>query len=428
MKKLVSMLLVLALALSLCGAAMAEGGKTTIQFWHSGGGKQGQAIDHMVETFNGIQDKYEVVATYQGDYYTSIANAIKAVATGNGPDLIQTGSGQVNLLSDEEGVVANMFDFLSKDEGLWFEDFYTGFIDYYVTEVDGKPYLPCLPMGCSTPVLYCNKTLLDNNNLAIPTTWDEMVAVCEKLVDGGITKYGFAEPRDSWYFFMWLPNFTGKDVVSEDGLRLDCREEGIEVFTWLEELVKKNYFYPGPATDGGTIITQMMQAQECAFYINSIGGLGTQQSAAEAGGYELVVAEMPGKVNHNVPSGGNSLVLLNSATEEKQAGAWEFLKWIYTNEDGMPYFDSMTGYYACTQTITNSKTIQDKMANDANYANAYANIANVNNNHCVKGWSETATPIMSFMDACFYDTEDVAAQWDVLEEAVNEKLAEANED
>ena len=94
MKKLVSMLLVLALALSLCGAAMAEGGKTTIQFWHSGGGKQGQAIDHMVETFNGIQDKYEVVATYQGDYYTSIANAIKAVATGNGPDLIQTGSGQ----------------------------------------------------------------------------------------------------------------------------------------------------------------------------------------------------------------------------------------------------------------------------------------------------------------------------------------------
>ena len=57
-----------------------------------------------------------------------------------------------------------------------------------------------------------------------------------------------------------------------------------------------------------------------------------------------------------------------------------------------------------------------------------ANIANVNNNRCVKGWSETATPIMSFMDACFYDTEDVAAQWDVLEEAVNEKLAEANED
>ncbi|MEG0900886.1 MAG: hypothetical protein RSG96_02100 [Clostridia bacterium] len=134
MKKLVSFLLALVMAMSMFAVATAESSdKTVIQFWHSMGGKNGEAIVKMVETFNASQDKIEVVATFQGDYYTSIANAITAIASGNSPDIIQSGSDQVRLLSDEEGVVANMFDFMSKEEGVWYEDFNPGFIESYVT-------------------------------------------------------------------------------------------------------------------------------------------------------------------------------------------------------------------------------------------------------------------------------------------------------
>ena len=73
--------------------------KTVIQFWHSMSGTNGEALDKIVQTYNASQDKIEVVATFQGDYYTSIANAITAIASGNGPDLIQSGSDQVRLLS-----------------------------------------------------------------------------------------------------------------------------------------------------------------------------------------------------------------------------------------------------------------------------------------------------------------------------------------
>ena len=56
MKKLVS--LVLALALVLClGAASADGEKVTIQFWHSMSGTNANSIDYMVEKFNASQDK-----------------------------------------------------------------------------------------------------------------------------------------------------------------------------------------------------------------------------------------------------------------------------------------------------------------------------------------------------------------------------------
>lgn len=425
MKKLVSLILALMLVLSL-GTAFAESEKITLQFWHSMSGVNADSIDYMVKTFNESQDHIEVVATFQGDYYTSIANAIMAVSTGTGPDVIQTGSDQVRMLSDEEGVVANMLDFLSEEEGVWYEDFYPGLIESYrMTLEDGTDYLAALPMGCSTPVLYCNKTLLDKAGCEIPTTWEEMEQVCATLVDGGFCEYGFAQPRDSWYFWMIIPNYSGQEIFSEDGLTLACRDGGIESFEFLKGLIEKNYFFPGPATDGGTIITQMMQAQNCAFYITSIGSLSSMETAAEAGGYELVVSGVPGKVINSVPSGGNSLVILQSSEHLKES--WEFVKWIYTSEDGLAYFDNNSGYLACTQTVQNTETIQAKIANNANYANAYNFLENVNNNHRITGESDIATEIMTFMDAVFYDLEDVTEQWDILEEAVNEKLLEAND-
>ncbi len=421
MKKFLSLLLVLALTMSFASFAMAEE-KTVIQFWHSMSGANGEALDKMVQSYNASQDKIEVVATFQGDYYTSIANAITAIASGTGPDIIQSGSDQVRLLSDEEGIVANMFDFLNKEDGVWYEDFLPGFIESYVTN-DGK-YLSCLPMGCSTPVLYVNKTILDKAGVAIPTTWDEMEAACAKLVDGGFVKYGFAQPRDSWYFWMMIPNYSGQEIFSEDGLTLACREGGIAAYEFLEGLVKKNYFYPGPATDGGTIITQMMQAQELAMYITSIGSLGGQEKTAAAGGYELAVSGVPGGVINSVPSGGNSLVILESG---KKDASWDFVKYLYTSEDGIAYFDSVAGYLAVTDTIKNTKILQNKISNDPLYANAYNFISNVNNKHRITGESDIATEVMNFMDACFYDQEDVTHQWDILEEGVNAKLAEANE-
>ncbi|MGN0802017.1 MAG: extracellular solute-binding protein [Candidatus Faecivicinus sp.] len=425
MKKLVAMLLALMLVLSV-GAAFAEGEKVTIQFWHSMSGTNADSIDHMVATFNESQDKIEVVATFQGDYYTSIANAVMAVATGTGPDLIQTGSDQVRMLSDEEGVVANMLDFIGEDQGVWYEDFVPGFIDSYrMTLEDGTDYLAALPMGCSTPVLYCNKTLLDQAGLEIPTTWDEMVEVCTKLIEADLVDYGFCQPRDSWYFWMLIPNYTGTEIFSEDGLTLACRESGIEAFEFYKSMIESKVFFPAPATDASTVINQLMTTQRMAFYINSIGGLATQENNAAEGGYELVVSGVPGKTVNSVPSGGNSLAILESSEHKDEC--WEFVKWIYTSEDGLAYFDYYSGYLACTNTVKNTALIQQKMADNTNYANAYNFIGNVNNNHRITGESDISSEIMTFMDAVFYDLEDVTEQWDIMEPVVNEKLADAND-
>ena len=72
MKRLASLILALALVMCLGVTAFAEGEKVTIQFWHSMSGGNADSIDYMVKTFNESQDKIEVVATFQGDYYLSL--------------------------------------------------------------------------------------------------------------------------------------------------------------------------------------------------------------------------------------------------------------------------------------------------------------------------------------------------------------------
>ena len=76
MKKLVAMLLCLAMLLSLTAFAAAEE-KTTVVFWYSLEGTNAECIKQIVDDFNKSQDKIFVDAQYQGAYDDAI-NKLKA--------------------------------------------------------------------------------------------------------------------------------------------------------------------------------------------------------------------------------------------------------------------------------------------------------------------------------------------------------------
>lgn len=105
-------------------------------------------------------------------------------------------------------------------------DFYEGFIT-------GMSFDPAttdetllgFPMGCSTPVMYCNDGLLKEEGLEVPTTWDEMTEVAKKLIDDGKVEYGFALPHDPWYFWMFMAQ-TDTPIFTEDGTSFACVEDG----------------------------------------------------------------------------------------------------------------------------------------------------------------------------------------------------------
>lgn len=419
--KALSLILALCMLLSVSGTAFAEE-KTVLNFWHSMSGGTGKALDTMIEAFNASQNEIEVIGTYQGEYATALALTINAFSSGNAPDFLMGGSEDVTVLSTEEGVLANFYPFLTNDNSnLKLDDFYRGFIDCYYDEEAENIF--ALPMGCSTPVMYCNKTILEKAGLDIPTTWDEVREVSQKLVDGGYCTYGMALPFNQWFFWAFINSWGGR-VFTEDGTKLQCVEDGsaLASHTFLQDMVKDGLLYEGPQADSSSVCTAMFSAGECAFYVNSIAVLNACESGTADNGFETVVAAFPANVEQHVPSGGNSVVMLSSC--KNPDAAWKFIEWLYTANEGIAYFDANSGYLACTKTIEQTPNIQNKIAGDENYKNAYGFLNIVCNDHLIVGQSSINNYVKTFLSATLLDFGDIPEALDELQASVIDVMAE----
>ena len=60
-----------------------------------------------------------------------------------------------------------------------------------------------LPMSKSTEALYYNKTFFEKNGLSVPTTWDEMEAVCARIkeIDPACVPLGY-DSEANWFITM----------------------------------------------------------------------------------------------------------------------------------------------------------------------------------------------------------------------------------
>lgn len=396
------------------------GEKVTVEYWHTFSGTNGQVFQQVIDNFNNSQDRVEVVATYQGNYSDLYAKTMLAVSSNSAPDLISVGYGQAGYLGLEEGVCANMLPYMEASDDMAVEDFVDNFISLYLNEEEET--LTALPLGMSVPVMYCNKSMLDKAGVAVPTTWEELKAACEKLVDGGYCRYGFCQPYDAWYFWTIIRSWGGVDAFNEDATEFQCYDETLEAYEYLQDMIEHNYFYPGPQANGSTICLQMLANQECAFYITSIGSLFSVEETLASTGVELTVAAVPAGEVASTPSGGNSIIMTESS-DNKEA-AWEFIRWLYNSEDGLAYLDAQVGFLGCSDKIINSEVIQKKMSEDQHYAKAHEFLANVNNSHHNKGAATAVgTIVNAFIDSVLFDQDDVKTQLDILFEDAKDILA-----
>lgn len=399
-------------------SAQAADEKVTVNFWHSMGGDNEKILQSVVDTYNASQDKIEVVPEYQGNYYDSIAKVQTAIGAGNGPDILQTGSGQISILAKEDGVLENLVPYMQQSDMK--NDFYEGFIT-------GMSFDPAttdetllgFPMGCSTPVMYCNDGLLKEEGLEVPTTWDEMTEVAKKLIDDGKVEYGFALPHDPWYFWMFMAQ-TDMPIFTEDGTSFACVEDGTGITMWqkVQDMVKDKVMYFGPAQDDNC--AALFSEQKAAFVINSIGALNSIQNAAS---FDFSVQFVPKEAVNAVPTGGNTLCMLGSS-KEKEA-AWDFLHWLYTDNGGVATYSASIGYLPCSETIAEMDAIKEKRQ-DANYQKAFEQLDYADNQHMVSqpNNGDIANLITAMMEATLYDFEDVTEQMNTMNEEAKATLTD----
>lgn len=396
----------------------AENGKTTISFWHSMSGDNEKILTTMVDAYNQSQDKVEVVPEYQGNYYDSIAKVQTAVGAGNGPDILQTGSGQISILAKEEGVLENLVPYMEQS-GMK-NDFYESFITGMSFDPEkAKEELLGFPMGCSTPVMYCNTQLLDEAGLEVPTTWDEMSEVSKKLIEEGKVEYGFGLPHDPWYFWMFMAE-NESHAFSEDGSTMECVEDGTGIEMWqkVQNMVKDKVMYFGPAQDDNC--QALLAEGKIAFYISSIGSLLGVQNAVD---FDVSVEFVPKEKVNAVPTGGNTLCML--ASSEKKDAAWDFLKWLYTDNAGVATYSASIGYLPCSETVAEMDAIKKKRE-DPNYQKAFEQLDYGNNEHMLRqpNNGDVANIITAMMEATLYDFEDVKEAMTTMNEEVTSTLAD----
>lgn len=187
MKKLVAMILCVAMLMSLVSIASAETATTTITYaCFSGSGEHEDTLKKMVEVFESKNPgiKVDVQLTGFNDYFTALATK---VGGGNAPDVYE-----MNM----ENFLAYMLRNQCQDLtalGVDTTPYSAGTIN--AVSSNGKLY--AVPESFSTCLLFYNKALFDQAGASYPTddwTWADAQAAAEKIRSLGDDIWGYNQP------------------------------------------------------------------------------------------------------------------------------------------------------------------------------------------------------------------------------------------
>lgn len=327
-------------------ADASEVDKTTISFWHSMGGVNGQAIDTLVQKFND-ENEYGITveAEYQGSYDDAL-NKLKSAQIGNmGADLVQVYEIGTRFMI-ESGWIVSMQSMVNADE-----------YDTSVLESNLAAYytindmLYSMPFNSSTPLMYYNKDMFDAAGITeIPDSLESIAQIGDKLLDSGAQEvmslgiYG-------WFFEQFIGK-QGLEYANNGNGRTEAAtavafDENGAAANILNEW--KNLYDLGYAPNvgkGGDAGLADFSAGKSAITLGSTASL--KQILQDVDGkFEVGTAYFP-KVKSTdeggVSIGGASLWALDNNDPKKLRATWEFVKFLISPES-QAFWNAETGYF-----------------------------------------------------------------------------------
>ena len=327
-------------------ADASEVDKTTISFWHSMGGVNGQAIDTLVQKFND-ENEYGITveAEYQGSYDDAL-NKLKSAQIGNmGADLVQVYEIGTRFMI-ESGWIVPMQSMVNADE-----------YDTSVLESNLAAYytindmLYSMPFNPSTPLMYYNKDMFDAAGITeIPDSLESIAQIGDKLLDSGAQEvmslgiYG-------WFFEQFIGK-QGLEYANNGNGRTEAAtavafDENGAAANILNEW--KNLYDLGYAPNvgkGGDAGLADFSAGKSAITLGSTASL--KQILQDVDGkFEVGTAYFP-KVKSTdeggVSIGGASLWALDNNDPKKLRATWEFVKFLISPES-QAFWNAETGYF-----------------------------------------------------------------------------------
>lgn len=342
------LVLVLLLAATVSGAAQTE-----IEFWFSITGKNGEAVEELVEKFNEEQDEIHVDTNFAGSYPQALNQLqMQLEEDEDMPNMIQVYEIGTQIMLDS-GATISLTELEEKFSGVDIPD--DDFIPVVKERYTFDDELHPLPFANSNPLLYYNKDMFEEAGLDPddpPETYAELKEAAEKLTveeDGELEQIGASWAIRSWLVEQLMAVQDQEFANNENGradtatkLLLDS-EAAVNIMELWQGLVEDGHFEnPGRAW-----------ADARNNFASGLSGMMLQSNAGLSrtlddidGEFEMGTAPLPrpeGADEGGVSVSGSALWALKDHSDEELEATGKFMSWLMEKEQQREWHDA-TGY------------------------------------------------------------------------------------
>lgn len=356
----------------LAAVGMPAHADESITLWHSMGGRNGEALNALVEQFNTANaGKIKVTAIFQGPYGDALAKLKAAIQSKQLPDVVQVNEIGSRLVYDLKITVP--FGDLAKGAGLDTDDLLKGIAAYYT--IDGK--LLSLPFNASAPMLYYNKNAFREAGLdpaKPPRTLQELRAAAEKLVvkqGDRTTRYGFVAVIDGWL----MEQFYGRANLEycnhqngRNGLATEVNWNVPavgDIVSWWGSIMRDGVgLSAGRQNNDGIAAFTSGRAAMLIFTSANMRDMMRESK------FDVGVAPYPSPkagMNGQVLNGGASMWVIKGHPAAKQAAAARFVAFL-GSPDAQATWATRTGYIAVNARAVDLPAFKEAVAKNPEFA------------------------------------------------------------
>lgn len=337
LRKTSLILLMFAMVLAACGGGQgkeqASGSeesqeKVKLTIWHNFAGDdlRAKSVRSYIDQF--AQDHPEVILDAQAIPPDGYRQRLSTVAAGGEmPDVFFVYAGSQSAELHQAKLLQPITEVLDQHAD-WKDNFLPGAFDPYEFE-DGAIY--SVPLGMSaTSILFYNKALFDEHNVAVPKTWEELMTAIKTFNDKGITPIALGNKApwvaQSTIIGSIADRVTGTEwfekAAAQDGAKF-TDPEFIDALGYFKELVDNNAFQEGANSIDNTQAEQYFIQGNAAMMVSGAWTLtNLAASSSEEQMKDIEVTTLPsipgGKGEANTISGGaGGGLALSSKTEGK---------------------------------------------------------------------------------------------------------------
>ena len=336
-----------------------DGSEVTITFYHTMGASLREILERSIQQFNDLYPNITVKHVFVGSYSDVRDQISTDLASKNQPNIAYCYPDHIALYNLSNAVVT-LDELLSSKVTTSFADgtvgtvgltdmqkadFIQGFYEEGRQFGDGKMY--SMPLSKSTEVLYYNKTFFEQHNLQVPTTWEEMEAVCAyiKAIDPNSIPLGY-DSEANWFTTMCEQlgsPYTGND---ENNHFLFDNETNRAFVKMLSRWYDQGYITTQEIL--GSYTSMLFTEGNCYMCIASSSGASYHRSDFEVG-----IAPIP-QVDPDNPkaiSQGPSLCIFKQANAQEILASWLFVKHLTTNVAFQAELSMASGYLPVIQSV-----------------------------------------------------------------------------